>query len=106
MEANLSYAASTNFERRKKLKAVGKSAQGNQHKFPQQAYGAKKQSSSDTSPSLLHHDYFVKDEIRSDIANLYDCCAKDRGLFWGCLLKHFGYQESSLEFETNNNQFL
>jgi hypothetical protein len=83
-------------ERRKSIKAVGKSAQGNQHKFPQQSQFAKKQSSSDTAPSILDHDYFVKDDIRRDITNLTDCCAKGRGIFGGCLLKHFGYhhQES------------
>ena len=106
METNSSDDAITNFERRKKIKAVGKSAQGNQHKFSQQSHGAIKQSSSETSPSLLHRDYFVKDEIRRDIANLNDCCAKGRGLFGGCLLKHFGYQESSFQSEANSNQIL
>ena len=81
--------------RRKAVKAVGKCAQGNQHKFPQQFHDAKKQSSSDTAPSLLDRDYFVKDEIRRDIGNLSDCCTKGKGLYGGCLLKHFGYQESS-----------
>ena len=93
------------FERRKAIKAVGKSAQGNQHKFPQQSRDAKKQSSSDSAPSILDREYFVKDEIRRDIANLTDCCAKGRGSFGGCLLKHFGYnQESSSYLVDNNNK--
>ena len=83
------------FERRKAIKAVGKSAQGNQHKFPQQSHSAKRQSSSDSAPSILDRDYFVKDEIRRDIANLTDCCAKGRGSIGGCLLKHFGYNQES-----------
>jgi hypothetical protein len=94
------------FERRKTIKAVGKSAQGNQHKFPQQLRDAKKQSSSDSAPSILDREYFVKDEIRRDIANLTDCCAKGRGSFGGCLLKHFGYNQESSSYlvDNNNNQ--
>ena len=89
----------TELERRKLIKAVGKSAQGNQHKFPQQYHGAKKQSSSssDATQSLLDRsDYFVKDKIRRDIINLTNCCANGRDLFGGCLLKHFGYHQESL----------
>ena len=80
-------------ERRKKIKAVGKSAQGNNFKFPQQNHSKSCQSSSNAAPSILDRDYFINDCIRRDIANLTDCCAKGRGLFGGCLLKHFGYQE-------------
>jgi len=111
MESNLSNAAldthqlpEKELERRMKIKAVGKSAQGNQHKFPQQSHSANKQSSSDTALSLLDCEYFVKDTIRRDISNLVDCCAKGRGLFGGCLLKHFGFQTSSLDDLSNSDK--
>jgi hypothetical protein len=83
------------FERRKTIKAVGKSAQGNQHKFPQQSRDAKKQSTSDSAPSILDREYFVKDEIRRNIANRTDFCANGRGSFEGCLLKHFGLNQKN-----------
>ena len=73
MESNLSNAAldthqlpEKDLERRMKIKAVGKSAQGNQHKFPQQSHSANKQSSSDTALSLLDCEYFVIDLPKED----------------------------------------
>jgi hypothetical protein len=81
--------------RRKKIKAVNKSAQGNYYKFPQQNHSKNGQSTSSdiAAASILDREYFINDCIRRDIANLTDCCAKGRGVFGGCLLKHFGYHE-------------
>ncbi len=81
--------------RRKKIKTVGKSAQGNYYKFPQQNHSKSGQSASSdiASASILNREYFINDSIGRDIANLTDCCGKGRGVFGGCLLKHFGYYE-------------
>ena len=81
--------------RRKKIKTVGKSAQGNYYKFPQQNHSKNDQSASSdiAAASIFDREYFINDCIRRDIANLTDCCAKGRGVFGGCLLKHFGYHE-------------
>lgn len=78
---------------RKKVKTVGKSSVGNFHKFPQQTRTSRDSSASLSSSSLERSDFYINGQIQRDISNLTDCCAKGKGLFGGCLLKHFGYHE-------------
>ena len=79
---------------RKKIKTLGKSSVGNLHKLPQQT--KKSSSNSCAAPSSFERsDYYSNEQIRRDVSNLSDCCAKGKGLFGGCLLKHFGYNEDT-----------
>jgi hypothetical protein len=92
-------------DRKNDIKRVGKSAQGNNFKFPQQIR-SEKYSESSVGPSIYSHDYFIKDAIRRDIAGLHHCCAKGRGFYGGCLLKKFGDHDAlfhdSADWSTEN----